>query len=259
MLKKIILIFMVAGLICTSYAMTFENDNMENALTSSNEDIIIGSNNDNEKVNVVNRGIDTVTSSISDFSNIEKEVLSLNNIYIVAKEPSIDKNPNIVVDKKLLNLFSIGSVKPVGITDFFLIFIGGDLQSKYNDNEISHFSEILNRKLCVFNDKLLDHKRPTLTIYSVNGSDVYEADNIGVMYRNDEAVINMHNNTDNTPPHQLPQPTSIFANYTHVDIPIDIAEKSRNFNSEIQQSTYDDNGNDIQATLPENNVETVNY
>ena len=96
---------MVVGLICTSYAMTFENGHTENALTSSNEDTIIGSNNGNENINTIDSGIDTVASSISDFNNIEKEVLSLNKtISILAKEPSIDKNPNIILDKKILNL-----------------------------------------------------------------------------------------------------------------------------------------------------------
>ena len=36
---------MVVGLICTSYAMTIENGHIENMLTSSNEDTIIGSDN----------------------------------------------------------------------------------------------------------------------------------------------------------------------------------------------------------------------
>lgn len=160
MLKKIILIFMVVGLICTSYAMTIENGHIENMLTSSNEDTIIGSDNSNENINANNRGIDTVASSVSDFSNIEKEVLSLNKtIAILSKEPSIDKNPNIICGEKLSRLFSIGGVQPIGVTDFFLIFIGDDLQSKYNDNETSHFSEILNRKFSVRNSN-------GLTIYS---------------------------------------------------------------------------------------------
>ncbi|MBQ6218942.1 MAG: hypothetical protein IJJ47_04345, partial [Methanosphaera sp.] len=248
MLKKIILIFMVVGLICTSYAMTIENGHIENMLTSSNEDTIIGSDNSNENINANNRGIDTVASSVSDFSNIEKEVLSLNKtIAILSKEPSIDKNPNIICGEKLSRLFSIGGVQPIGVTDFFLIFIGDDLQSKYNDNEISHFSEILNRKFSVRNSN-------GLTIYSANGSDVYVADHINVNYRNDEAVVRLWNNTDNTPPHQLRIDSSISAN-TNITIP-DI-ETYINSNAEIQQSTYSDNGNDIQATLPENNVETV--
>lgn len=241
---------MVVGLICTSYAMTIENGHIENMLTSSNEDTIIGSDNSNENINANNRGIDTVASSVSDFSNIEKEVLSLNKtIAILSKEPSIDKNPNIICDEKLSRLFSIGGVQPFGVTDFFLIFIGDDLQSKYNDNEISHFSEILNRKFSVMSSN-------GVTIYSANGSDVYVADHINVNYRNDEAVVRLWNNTDNTPPHQLRIDSSISAN-TNITIP-DI-ETYINSNAEIQQSTYSDNGNDIQATLPENNVETVNY
>ncbi len=48
MLKKILLILVVGALICTSYAVTFENDSVENALASSNHHISVGTSSANE-------------------------------------------------------------------------------------------------------------------------------------------------------------------------------------------------------------------
>ncbi len=56
--------------------------------------------------------------------------------------------------KDFFNQFNIGGVRPVNVNSFFIIFVDGNLQSKFYDNEISHFADILGKKLCVFKPDL---------------------------------------------------------------------------------------------------------
>ena len=83
---------------------------------------------------------------------------------------------------------------------------------------------------------------------------IFEADDISVTYRYDDAIVTLNNNSDSTPPNQIDTPK---LNVEIPSLPDYIANNS--VESEIQQ--HDDVA-DVQTVLPENSnndIGTVDY